>query len=70
MNEEDINAQIAQLQAQQSIFTQSLVAMLSGKWTGAESVEALTYALNPNLQGTINFDTPVTQSEAESLPKG
>ena len=44
--------------------------MLSGKWTGAESVEALTYALNPNLQGTINFDTPVTQSEAESLPKG
>ena len=66
----DTDAQIAQLQAQQALFTQSLVAMLNGNWTGAGSVEALTYALDPGLQGTLTLDPPVTQSEAESLPKG
>jgi len=66
----DTDAQIAQLQAQQALFTQALVAMLNGTWTGAGSVEALTYALDPAIQGTLTLDPPVTQSEAESLPKG
>jgi hypothetical protein len=62
----ETDALIAQLQTQQALFTQALVAMLNGKWVGADSVEALTYALNPNLTGTLQLDPPVTQSEAES----
>jgi len=65
----DTDALIAQLQAQQALFTQSLVAMLNGNWTGAGSVEALTYALDPNLQGTLNLNPPVTQSEYTEPPK-
>lgn len=68
MSQEDTSAQINQLQQQQAIFTQALVQMLAGKWVGADSVEALTYALNPSLTGTIQLDPPVTQSEAESVP--
>ena len=66
----DVQAQITQLQQQQALFTQSLAAMLQGMWTGEASVEAFTYALDPNIQGTLDIDTPVTHSEAESLPKG
>jgi hypothetical protein len=65
----DTDAQIAQLQAQQALFTQALVAMLNGIWTGADSVEALTYALNPSLTGTLSLDVPVTQAQyAEGEP--
>lgn len=65
------DAQIAQLQAQQSLFTQALVAMLQGKWTGESSVEALLYALDPGLTGHVApFDVPVTESDVETLPKG
>lgn len=63
--QQDIPAEITQLQQQQALFTQALVAMLNGKWTGADSVEALTYALNPGLTGTLQLDPPVTQSEME-----
>jgi hypothetical protein len=63
--EDNTAAEINQLQVQQALFTQALVAMLNGKWTGADSVEALTYALNPNLTGTLQLDPPVTQSEFE-----
>ncbi len=68
----DSNAQITQLQQQQALITQSLKAMLEGKWTGEASVEALLYALDPNMQGTVTFDTPITMSkyEAEEPPKG
>lgn len=70
MNDPDIQAQITQLQQQQALFTQSLVAMLQGMWTGEGSVEAFTYALDPNTQGSLELDTPVTQSEyGEQLPK-
>lgn len=65
----DTEAQITLLQQQQALFTQALVQMLNGNWTGANSVEALTYALNPNLQGTLQLDPPVTTSEWETLPK-
>lgn len=65
----EVDAQIAQLQAQQALFTQALVKMLEGVWSGADSVEALTYALNPNLTGTISLDIPVTQAQyAEGEP--
>ena len=66
----ETDAQIAQLQAQQALFTQALTAMLQGNWSGAGSVEALTYALDPNIQGTLTLDTPVTQSEYTEPPKG
>jgi len=66
----DQTAQIAQLQQQQALFTQALAAALQGKWTGADSVEALVYALDPAIQGTLTFDIPVTESDVESLPKG
>lgn len=64
----DTAAQIAQLQQQQALFTQIIAQQLQGKWTGADSAEALLYALNPNLTGTLDLDPPVTQSEAAEDP--
>jgi hypothetical protein len=65
-----IEALIAQLQQQQALFTQIVKAELEGNWIGEGSVEALLYALDPNMQGTLAFDVPVTESDVESLPKG
>jgi hypothetical protein len=66
----DQSAQITQLQQQQSLFTQALQAAIEGRWTGADSVEAYLYALNPNAEGSVNADTPVLHSEAENyVPK-
>ena len=63
MTEEDqTTAQIAQLQAQQSLMTQALIAALEGRWVGADSVEANLYAINPTLQGTLQLDPPVVSS--------
>lgn len=63
MSEQDVarevDARVAQLQAQQSLLTQALVAALEGNWTGAPpSVEAFLYAINPGLQGTLDVDPP------------
>jgi hypothetical protein len=66
---DELAAQVAQLQQQQALFTQIVAAQLEGKWTGEASAEALLYALNPNLTGTLTLDVPITESEAGSLPK-
>jgi len=66
----DQSAMITQLQQQQALFTQIVKAQLEGKWTGEGSVEALLYALDPNMQGTLTFDLPITESEYEEDPKG
>jgi len=68
---DDQGAQITQLQQQQSLFTQALKAAVEGHWIGAGSVEALLYALDPNMQGTVSPDPPVTESEydADQPPK-
>lgn len=58
--------QITQLQNQQALQTQAFINALEGRWTGANSVEAILYALNPSLEGTLQPDPPVTQSEYES----
>ena len=50
--------QITQLQQQQALMTQALVAALEGRWTGANSVEAFLYAIDPGLQGTLHLDPP------------
>jgi hypothetical protein len=60
---DDEQAAITTLQQQQALFTQALVAALAGKWTGEGSVEAYLYALDPQLVGTLDVDTPVVQSE-------
>jgi hypothetical protein len=66
---DDQAAQIAQLQQQQSLFTQALKEMLQGNWSGgAQTVEGLLYALDPNMTGTLTLDTPVTHSEDEEEP--
>lgn len=57
------SAQITQLQQQQQLTVQALVAALAGHWTGAGSVEAYLYAIDPGLQGQLSADPPVTQSE-------
>ena len=71
---DDQAAQITQLQTQQSLMTQALAAAVSGRWVGAESVEAYLYALDPSLQGSITPDVPITESEyaedSEENPKG
>lgn len=68
----DTDALITQLQQQQALFTQIIKAQLEGKWTGEASAEAFLYALDPNMQGTLVLDTPITESEyaAEDDPKG
>ena len=66
----ETEAQITQLQQQQAIFTQIIAQQLQGVWTVEGSVEALLYALNPNFQGTLSLDVPVTQTELETeIPK-
>jgi hypothetical protein len=67
--DESESAQIAQLQQQQSLFTQALKASLEGKWTGEGSVEAFLYALDPNMAGTLDLDIPITESSSTD-PKG
>lgn len=61
--------QITQLQTQQALQTQALINALEGRWVGADSVEAIIYALNPNSQGNLTPDPPITQSEYTSPPK-
>lgn len=70
MTDTETQALITQLQAQQALFTQIVAAQLQGRWVGADSAEALLYALNPSLTGTLELDPPVTESDVESLPKG
>jgi hypothetical protein len=62
MTDEEL-AQITQLQQQQALTVQALVAALAGQWTGAGSVEAYLYAIDPGLQGQLHPDPPVVQSE-------
>lgn len=59
---------ITQLQQQQALFTQSLRAMLEGRWTGDASVEAYLYALDPSMTGKLQLDPPVPESEVEPSP--
>lgn len=59
MTEQD---QITQLQNQQGLQTQAFINALEGRWVGADSVEAIIYALNPGLQGTLTPDPPVLSS--------
>lgn len=66
MTEQD---QITQLQTQQGLQTQALINALEGRWVGADSVEAILYALNPGLQGTLSPDPPVLSSEGTQPPK-
>ena len=63
MTDTDTTAQITQLQQQQALTVQALVAALAGRWTGEGSVEAYLYAIDPALQGQITSDPPVVQSE-------
>ena len=63
---DDQAAQITVLQSQQALFTQALKAAVEGHWTGAGSVEAFLYALDPSMQGTVTPDVPVTESEYEA----
>jgi len=66
----ETDPRIAQLQQQQAIFTQIIKAQLEGRWAnGADTAEGLLYALDPNMSGTLQLDLPITESEAESLPK-
>jgi hypothetical protein len=65
--------QITQLQQQQALLTQALVALLEGRSTGADSTEAFLYAIDPTLQGTLELNPPVSTSQleevTEELPK-
>jgi len=59
MTESDQDPRVTQLQQQQGLMTQALVAALEGRWQGAGSVEAFLYALDPSLQGQLTPDPPV-----------
>lgn len=62
----DYQPEITQLQTQQGLQTQALINALEGRWIGANSVEAIVYALNPGLQGTLTPDPPVLSSDANA----
>jgi hypothetical protein len=61
-----MSAELDQLRAQQQLLTDSLAKMLQGQWVGFPSVEANLYALDPNMQGSVTPDPPVTDSEYEA----
>jgi hypothetical protein len=69
----EIDDAIHQLQQQQALTVQALAALLQGRAVGADSTEALLYAIDPGLQGTLQLDPPVAESvlesTVESLPK-
>lgn len=69
---DDVQAQITQLQNQQSLFTQALKAAVEGRWVGsADSVEGYLFALYPPFTDSTTPDPPVTQSEYDDEnPKG
>ncbi|HYW86180.1 MAG TPA: hypothetical protein VFB50_00310 [Chloroflexota bacterium] len=50
MNEDEIQAAIQQLQAQQSLQSAALKAALEARWTGEDSVDAYVQALTPGIQ--------------------
>lgn len=69
MSDEEM-ALITQLQSQQAILTRIIAEQLQGNWTGADSAEAWLYALDPAIQGTLQLDIPVIQSDLPTeLPK-
>lgn len=59
MTDEELQAQIATLQNQQSLQTQALIHELCGQWTGFPSAEADLYALSPELEGQLTLNPPV-----------
>ena len=59
VDDEQAMALLTTLQKQQALQTQAIAAALEGKWTGAGSVEAFLYALNPGFQGTLAPKPPV-----------
>jgi hypothetical protein len=61
MTEQEVNARLAQLENQQALLTQALAAALEGRWTGAGSVEAFLFAIDPNLQGQVKTNPPTYQ---------
>ena len=63
MSDEDYTDQITQLQAQQALTVQALVAALAGRRQGEASVEAYLYAIDPGLQGQLSPNPPVVQSQ-------
>jgi len=61
MNEEEIQAIIAQLQQQQSLQSAALKAALEARWSGqADSVDGYVQALTPGIQ--TQPETPLYSS--------
>jgi len=58
ITEETTQAQITQLQQQQSFLTRAMKAACEARWTGEDSVEAWLYAIDPTLQGQIQPNPP------------
>ena len=52
MNDDEVQSQIAQLQAQQALQSAALKAALEARWTGEDSVDAYVKALTPGLDTT------------------
>jgi len=55
---EEEQAQITQLQVQQSYLTQAMKAALESRWVGEDSVEAWLLAIDPSLQGELQPNPP------------
>jgi hypothetical protein len=58
---------LTQLEQQQALTVQALAALLQGRSVGAGSTEAFLYAIDPGLQGTLDLDPPVSQSELDAI---
>jgi hypothetical protein len=66
----ELSSQLDTLDQQQANLTTALQAMLEGNWLGAPpSLEALLYAQNPTLQGTLAPKTPQRVSDQPPPPK-
>ena len=59
MTDEEVQAQITQLQQQQHAMTRALKAAVEGRWVGeADSVEGWLVSLDPGLSGNIQSNPP------------
>jgi hypothetical protein len=68
-----VSGQITQLQEQIANLTQIQAYILQGQFLseyhGAESAEALLYALSPSMQGSLSLNPPATVTELDDAKK-
>lgn len=67
--DDETRALLNQLQTQQMYTVRGLANLLQGRPVGADSLEAFLYAIDPTLEGTLELNPTVSQSELDEAKK-